>query len=141
MGIRSALTETSFQLAAFFLGTNPVAVKYAVSEIPPLSLAALRFTLTGLLLLGLLRLVEPRDFPERRNLLRLAGLGLIGVAANQAAFAVGVKPHDRLAHAARLCRLTALGDAVRLCAGAGAAAPAWGRRGGIGALGAGPCDG
>jgi drug/metabolite transporter (DMT)-like permease len=41
------LTEASLLLAVLFLGTNPVAVKVAVSEVPPLPFVAMRFTLAG----------------------------------------------------------------------------------------------
>ncbi len=57
---RSALlAEASLLSAAFALGTNPVAVKYAVGDVPPLPFVALRFTLAGLLVLAILRLLEP----------------------------------------------------------------------------------
>ena len=51
-GRAELLTEASLLLAVFFLGTNFVAVKYAVGGIPPLPFVAMRFTLAGLLLLG-----------------------------------------------------------------------------------------
>jgi len=58
---RSAtLTEASLLLAVVFLGTNPVAVKVAVAESPPLPFVAMRFTLAGLLLLTLVALFEAR---------------------------------------------------------------------------------
>ncbi len=41
--------------AALALGSNPVAVKYAVGEIEPLPFVALRFTLAGLAVLAVLR--------------------------------------------------------------------------------------
>jgi drug/metabolite transporter (DMT)-like permease len=44
-------TEASLLLAVLLLGTNPVAVKVAVSEVPALPFVAMRFTLAGLLLL------------------------------------------------------------------------------------------
>ena len=87
---RGAAAEVSLLLAVVFLGSNPVSVKFAVVEIPPLSLAALRFFVAGLLLVALLRLIEPRWLPPRRYLPRLAVLGVVGVGVNQAAFALGV---------------------------------------------------
>lgn len=87
---RRVAAEASLLLAVVFLGTNPASVKFAVGEIPPLSLAAMRFFVAGVLLVGLLRLVEPGGMPSRRDLPRLAGLGVFGVGLNQAAFAVGV---------------------------------------------------
>ena len=86
----SALTEASLLLAVLFLGTNPVAVKVAVAEIPPLPFVAVRFTLAGLLLLGLVALLETRVRPGGRDLLSMAGVGLLGVGANNVAFTLGV---------------------------------------------------
>ena len=60
-GRAKLLTEASLLLAVFFLGTNFVAVKYAVVGVPPLPFVALRFTLAGLLLLGLLRVLNPKS--------------------------------------------------------------------------------
>jgi drug/metabolite transporter (DMT)-like permease len=49
---------------------------------------ALRFTLAGLLLVALLEARDGR--PGRRDLLPLAGVGLVGVGANNVAFTLGV---------------------------------------------------
>jgi drug/metabolite transporter (DMT)-like permease len=87
---RGAAAEVSLLLAVVFLGSNPVSVKFAVAEVPPLTLAALRFFVAGILLVALLRLVEPGGFPARRYLPRLVVLGVVGVGVNQAAFALGV---------------------------------------------------
>ena len=57
----STLVEASLLLAVLFLGTNPVAVKVAVAEFPPLPFVAMRFTLAGLLLFVLVSLLETRD--------------------------------------------------------------------------------
>jgi drug/metabolite transporter (DMT)-like permease len=85
------LVEASLLLAVLFLGTNPVAVKVAVAEFPPLPFVTIRFTLAGLLLLALVALLEPADGrPGRRELLSLAGVGLVGVGANNVAFTLGV---------------------------------------------------
>jgi drug/metabolite transporter (DMT)-like permease len=87
----TTLVEASLLLAVLFLGTNPVAVKVAVAEFPPLPFVAMRFTLAGLLLLALVALLEPGDGgPDRRDLLSLAGVGLVGVGANNVAFTLGV---------------------------------------------------
>jgi drug/metabolite transporter (DMT)-like permease len=87
----AALLEASLLLAVLFLGTNPVAVKVAVAEFPPLPFVAMRFTLAGLLLLALVALLEQGNGrPGRRDLLSLAGVGLVGVGANNVAFTLGV---------------------------------------------------
>src|ERR687894_336278 len=87
----STLVEASLLLAVLFLGTNPVAVKVAVAEFPPIPFVAMRFTLAGLLLFVLVALLEPREGrPGRRDLLSLAAVGLVGVGANNVAFTLGV---------------------------------------------------
>jgi drug/metabolite transporter (DMT)-like permease len=87
----AALVEASLLLAVLFLGTNPVAVKVAVAEFPPMPFVAMRFTLAGLLLFVLVALLEPREGrPGRRDLLSLAAVGLVGVGANNVAFTLGV---------------------------------------------------
>src|SRR5215218_2249307 len=84
----ATLVEASLLLAVLFLGTNPVAVKVAVAEFPPVPFVTMRFTLAGLLLLALL---DPGDrIPGRRDILSLAGVGLVGVGANNVAFTLGV---------------------------------------------------
>ncbi len=57
----STLVEVSLLLAVLFLGTNPVAVKVAVAEFPPIPFVAMRFTLAGILLLVLVALLELRE--------------------------------------------------------------------------------
>jgi len=86
----ATLTEASLLLAVFFLGTNFVAVKYAVGGIPPLPFVALRFTLAGLLLLGLVLILSPECWPGRRDLVHMAGVGVVGVGMNNVAFTLGV---------------------------------------------------
>ena len=87
----ATLVEASLLLAVLFLGTNPVAVKVAVAEFPPVPFVAMRFTLAGLLLLALVALLDPGDRrPGRRDILSLAGVGLVGVGANNVAFTLGV---------------------------------------------------
>jgi drug/metabolite transporter (DMT)-like permease len=87
----ATLVEATLLLAVLFLGTNPVAVKVAVAEFPPVPFVAMRFTLAGLLLLALVALLDPGDRrPGRRDILSLAGVGLVGVGANNVAFTLGV---------------------------------------------------
>ena len=88
-GRAAMLTEASLLLAVLFLGTNPVAVKLAVLEVPPLPFVAIRFTLAGLVVLGLVLLLG-RDGPGRGDLLRMAGVGFVGVGMNNVAFTLGV---------------------------------------------------
>ena len=57
---------------------------------PPLLFAAVRFSLAGLLLLLVLRLVEGGDRPGRKDALWLLGLGAVGITLTQSFFSVGV---------------------------------------------------
>jgi len=84
------LTDISLLLAVFFLGTNPVAVKIAISDVPPLPFVAMRFVLAGLVVFLLVHILEPGSWPGRRDLLSMAGVGLIGVGMNNIAFTLGV---------------------------------------------------
>ena len=83
-------TEVSLVLAATFWGLNFAVTKYAAASIPPLSLVALRFTVGGLLLFLVLRLLEPKSRLARRDLIPMAALGCFGVATAQTGFTFGV---------------------------------------------------
>ena len=83
-------TEVSLVLAATFWGLNFAATKYATATIPPLLLVALRFAVGGLLLLLVLRIVEPKSGLGRRDLLPMGALGCFGVATAQTGFTFGV---------------------------------------------------
>ena len=84
------LTELSLMLAAVFWGTNYAATKYAAEFIPPLLIVGIRFTVGGLLMLGLLQILEPASKLATKDLLPVAGLGCLGVAIGQTAFTFGV---------------------------------------------------
>jgi drug/metabolite transporter (DMT)-like permease len=75
--------------AVLLLGTNPVAVKVAVSEVPVLPFVALRFTAAGLLLIVLARLLGQKG-PRGRELFAMAGVGVLGVGLNNVLFSWGV---------------------------------------------------
>jgi drug/metabolite transporter (DMT)-like permease len=83
-------TEVSLVLAATFWGLNFAATKYAAATIPPLLLVALRFTVGGLLLLLVLRIIEPKSRLGMRDLLPMAALGCFGVATAQMGFTFGL---------------------------------------------------
>ena len=87
----SPLFEATLLSTAILLGTNPVAVKYAVGYIPPLPFAALRFVLAGLVLWAILHLLDSKKRRvKRKDCWALAGVGEIGVALNNVAFTFGV---------------------------------------------------
>ncbi len=77
-------------MAVFFLGTNPVAVKLAVLDVPPLPFVAIRFLLAGLLLLPIALLLGQGQEVGRKDLLNMAGVGFVGVGMNNVAFTLGV---------------------------------------------------
>ena len=77
-------------LAAFFVGTDVVSVKYALEGFPPLVLMPIRYALAGLLLLASLRLLRRGIGLAPRDLAALAGLGLVGVSLNQGGYTVGL---------------------------------------------------
>jgi drug/metabolite transporter (DMT)-like permease len=92
---RSKATPHSTELillgAVFLLGTNPVAVKYAVSAFAPVPFVALRFTVAGLLLLAAVRLfLGSGGGVERKDLLAMIGVGALGVGATNMLFSSGV---------------------------------------------------
>lgn len=83
-------------MAAFFVGTDFVSVKYALEGLPPLVLVPARYVLAGLLLLALLRAVGgtlgQKDGGKLgpKALTVMVGLGLIGVTLNQVGYTVGL---------------------------------------------------
>ena len=83
-------TELFLLVAVLLLGTNPVAVKYAVSTVAPLPFVALRFTVAGLLLLGVVRFLRSGGGVERKDLLAMMGVGALGVGATNLLFSSGV---------------------------------------------------
>ena len=89
-GKAAVLTELSLVMAAVFWGSNYAATKYAAGHLPQLSIVAFRFTVGGLLLLLVLRLLEPGSKLGRKDVLPMAGLGCLGMAVSQTAFTFGV---------------------------------------------------
>lgn len=85
-----ALVEASLLLTAFFFGTNFTAVKLVVADVPPVLFAAVRFTVAGLLLLGIARLAEPGNRLRREDFFPVLGLGVVGITLTQTVFTVGV---------------------------------------------------
>jgi drug/metabolite transporter (DMT)-like permease len=69
--------NASAAMAAVLFGASVVAVRVAVRDVPPVSLAVLRFGLGGLLLAGLLLVVAPRSLRTRWE--RLPRFGLLGL--------------------------------------------------------------
>ncbi|HEV2092093.1 MAG TPA: DMT family transporter [Rubrobacter sp.] len=83
-------TEVALVFAAVFWGLNFAATKYAAEAIPPLMLVALRFSVGGGLMYGVLRVLEPKSRLARGDLIPMAALGCLGVATAQTGFTFGV---------------------------------------------------
>ncbi len=86
----SALFEASLIATAVTLGSNPSAVKYVAGYMPTMPFVSMRFMLAGLVLWGILRLFGSGSRPGWKDLLAMAGLGVVGVGMNNALFTQGV---------------------------------------------------
>jgi drug/metabolite transporter (DMT)-like permease len=84
------LTEVALISAAIFWGLNFAATKYAADFVPQLFIVAFRFIGGGLLLLLVLRILEPESRLRRKDILPMAGLGCFGIGAAQTAFTFGI---------------------------------------------------
>ena len=84
------LTEVALIFAALFWGLNFAATKYAADFLPQLFIVAFRFIGGGLLLLLVLRILEPESRLRRKDILPMAGLGCFGIGAAQTAFTFGI---------------------------------------------------
>src|SRR5215210_6483757 len=86
----AALTEVALIFAAVFWGLNFAATKYAADFVPQLFIVAFRFIVGGLLLLLVLKVLEPQSKLRRKDVLPVLGLGCFGIGAAQTAFTFGV---------------------------------------------------
>ena len=84
------LTEVVLILAAIFWGLNFAATKYAADFLPQLFIVAFRFVGGGLVLLLVLRILEPESRMRRKDILPMAALGCFGIGAAQTAFTFGI---------------------------------------------------
>ncbi|MCC6589156.1 MAG: EamA family transporter [Bryobacterales bacterium] len=92
----------------FLWSSNFVVAKYALREIPPLLLGALRFTAAGLVILPWFvwkRMQSSEPLKLKGELLKLILLGICGVGANQTTFLLGLE-RTSVAHAALILALT-----------------------------------
>jgi drug/metabolite transporter (DMT)-like permease len=81
-GKAAVFTELSLVMAAVFWGSNYAVTKYAAGHPPQLMIVAFLFTVGGLLLLLVLRLLEPGSRLGRTNVLPMVALGCLGVAVS-----------------------------------------------------------
>ena len=92
-------SEQSVTKIYFFLvianvlwGLNAIPAKLTVLELPPLTIAAMRFFFASVIFLGLILYIEGRQaLPSRRLLPGIIGLGATGIFLNQFLFYTGVK--------------------------------------------------
>lgn len=84
------LTEVALIFAAVFWGLNFAATKYAADFLPQLFIVAFRFVGGGLVLLLVLRILEPGSRMRRKDVLPMAALGCFGIGAAQTAFTFGI---------------------------------------------------
>ena len=84
------LTEVALIFAAIFWGLNFAATKYAADFLPQLFIVAFRFIGGGLVLLLVLRILEPGSRMRRKDILPMAALGCFGIGAAQTAFTFGI---------------------------------------------------
>jgi len=89
-GRAAVLTEVALIFAALFWGMNFAATKYAADFLPQLFIVAFRFIGGGLVLLLVLRILEPESRLERKDLLPMMGLGCFGIGAAQTAFTFSI---------------------------------------------------
>ena len=87
---KGLVAEALLFFAAVFVGMDFVSVKYALEGLPPLVLVPVRYVLAGLMLLVLLRFSGREAGIGRWDLAAMFGLGLVGVALNQAGYTAGL---------------------------------------------------
>lgn len=74
------LGNAAMLLAVFFWGTSFVSIKIVLGELPPVTMAVIRFVIATVLLFGLLHRLEPGTKPQKRDIYRLLTAGFLGVS-------------------------------------------------------------
>ena len=82
--------DLSLFAGAVIWGVNFAVVKQTLSEITPLAFTAVRFTLAGLLLLVILRVMGQNLHLKRDEIWKVLLLGVAGIAGTQAFFTLGI---------------------------------------------------
>ena len=83
-------TDLGLLLMGLIWGVNFPVIKAALEEIPPLAFNALRFPLAALTVFLILRARGGVSWPERRDIPRVLGLGVLGNLVYQGFFIFGV---------------------------------------------------
>jgi drug/metabolite transporter (DMT)-like permease len=83
-------TETSLLAMVFVWGVNFAVVKQALRTFDPLAFNAARFVIASVFVAVVLRMQGPIPLPDRRDVPRLAAIGILGNVVYQAAFILGL---------------------------------------------------
>jgi drug/metabolite transporter (DMT)-like permease len=83
-------TETALSFMVLVWGVNYSVVKHALARFDPLAFNAIRFCIASVFVLLVLRAQGELGRPERRDVLRLVGLGILGNVIYQGCFVLGL---------------------------------------------------
>jgi drug/metabolite transporter (DMT)-like permease len=83
-------TETALLGMVLVWGTNFAVVKRTLDEFEPLAFNGIRFVIASVFVAAVLRARGPIPLPERRDLPRLAAVGILGNVVYQVAFILGL---------------------------------------------------
>ncbi|HSU13327.1 DMT family transporter [Longimicrobium sp.] len=83
-------TETALSLMVLVWGVNYSVVKHALAQFDPLAFNALRFCIASVFVWMVMRAQGDVGRPERRDVLRLIGLGILGNVIYQGCFVLGL---------------------------------------------------
>ena len=83
-------TETALSVMVLVWGTNFAIVKQALERFEPLAFNALRFAVASAFVFGVLRARRQTGTPDRADIPRIVGLGLLGNVFYQVCFIVGL---------------------------------------------------
>ena len=89
-GISFRWVDLSLFVGTVIWGINFAVVKQTLTEITPLAFAAVRFSLAGLLLLAILRVMGQNLRISRGEIWKVLLLGVFGIAGTQACFTLGI---------------------------------------------------
>lgn len=73
------LANLAILLTVFFWGVSFISIKIAVSEVPPLTMALIRFTIATVILLIILKRLEPEARLEKSDLWKMMLAGCLGI--------------------------------------------------------------
>lgn len=83
-------TETALLMMVVVWGVNFAVAKHALAQFDPLAFNAIRFCIASLMVFGVLVAQRELAWPERGDVLRIVGLGILGNVVYQGAFVLGL---------------------------------------------------